>query len=438
MVIASQLGARQGRRRRGTISVPWFVLYSLVLIILLAVAQQLSWRSHSRQELQDAADAAAHAAACGLVTESVFAHPYVSGTSLVEIDRPVLVADARSLGERIGKLNHVRAKPLALKSNPDNRTDGELYVGTLDDPASRTFVGLTRSFFDPFNPDLNAVRVVARRARVGASSTYYVDRDVVGFRLKPPPASSPTFPAIPMVPIAIRSNPCPPAQNNCWLGGGNGGGNTWENEILARNGSNQWMMGTDPKTGRPVPVPGEDGIKEIKVTLTEGAGLKDNGQLVYFDGSAEPPFRALRAQVVRGVAYGDLPANNGQKAGQFLLEHGTPGAPNSNFATPATHPLPSGGAKALRTSLLRILGEPRVWMLYSFLQDPNNNNKTTFAVVGFVVARVMHVGGAEGQVSVVLQPSVLITDTAVTDFARRDLGPRSLYNPYVARVRVIE
>jgi hypothetical protein len=425
------------RRRHGAISAAALLFYALVMIVLLFVSQQIAWRSHTRQELQDADDAAAHAAACALVTESVFAHPYVSGTSVVDIDRGSLIDNARAVGKQLAKRNPVKGKPLVLKDNPENLTRGELYVGTVVDLASRTFIEQARTHFDPYDPDLNAVRVVTRRDRAGASSTYFVDRDVVGFRLKQPPASGPTFPAIPMVPIAIRSNPCPPAQNNCWLNGGNGGGNTWENQVLARHGSDEWRMGTDPSTGRPVPVAGADGIKEISVTLTEGGSSGDNGQLVYFDGSALS-FPALREQVTRGVVYGDLPANNGQKQGQFLLNNGTPTTPNSNFARPATQSLPGKGAAALRTSLLGILGEPRVWMLYSFVQDPNSNNSPTFAVVGFVVARVMQATSAGGQVTVVLQPGVLIADTAVTDFRLRDLGPRSLYNPYVARVRIVE
>ncbi len=428
MAMASHVRARLARR--GSVTAPWLVLFCLVLIVLLYVIQQIAWRSHIRAELQRAEDAAAHAAADSLVTDAVFAQPYVQGTSLVAVDRSMLINGARLAGEKIGKRNFVRGQRFVLKENPQNLTDGELYVGTLENPASRTFIGMNRTFFDPFDPDLNAVRVVARRYRVAESSTYFIDRDVLGFRLKQPLASAPYFPAIPIMPIAIRSNPCPPAQNNCWLNNGNGGGNTWENEILARNGSDSWRI--DPASGQPTA--GSDGIKEITITLTEGNAGADNARLVYFDGMAQS-FAALLAQVARGVVYNDLPANNGQAQGQFLLNNGTT-APNSNFATPASQPLPSGGASSLQARLQGMLGQARVWMLYSFVQDQNHN--PTFAVVGFVVARVMRALSASGQVSAVLQPSVLITDTAVTDYTLRDLGPRSLYNPYVARVRLVE
>jgi hypothetical protein len=429
MVLASHVRARPARR--GAIAGPWLVLYLLVLFVLLYVVQQIAWRSHLRAELQRAEDAAAHAAAATLVTESVFAHPYVGSTSLVDINRKMLIDDARTAGEKIGKRNFSRGLPFVLRPNPQNLTDRGLFVGTLENPASRTFIGLDRLHFDPFDPDLNAVRVVSQRYKVAESSTYFIDRDVLGFRVKQPLAASPLFHAIPMVPIAIRSNPCQPLQNNCWLNGGNGGGNTWENEILARHGDDNWRI--DPTSG--VPTAGSDGIPEITITLTEGDAAGDNARLVYFDGTAQS-FAALRAQVTRGVVYADLPANNGQAQGQFLLNANGSTAPNSNVAMPATQPMPGGGAAKLKARLQGILGQPRVWMLYSFVQDQNHN--PTFAVVGFVVARVMRAVSADGQVSAVLQPSVLITDTAVTDYTLRDLGPRTLYNPYVARVRLVE
>jgi hypothetical protein len=193
---------------------------------------------------------------------------------------------------------------------------------------------------------------------------------------------------------------------------------------------------------------GASGFPTITITLTEGGGAGNNGQLVYFDPST-PSFATLLAQVAGGVAYGDLPANGVQLQGQFLLNNSI--APSTNYATPLTQPLPpptmssGGGAAALQTSLQGIVGQRRVWMLYSFVPDPNNNNNPTFAVVGFVAARALSVtvgnvpmSNTLSQVTIVLQPSALIAETMVAARHRRDLGPRSLYNPYIARVRIVE
>jgi hypothetical protein len=436
--------------RRGAITLAWLVCYSVLLIVLLWAAQQLSWRSHARAELQNADDAAAHAAARALVTEAAFALDYgSSSSSVVPIDRTSLINSARAAGERLAGLNRVLGRPLLLKDNPDNLTDGELYAGTLDSPTSRTFIGLANVGFDPFHPDLNAVRVKAHRNRVGASSTYFIDRDVVGFRLKPPPASSPLFPAIPLVPIAILSDPCAPSNNvpACWEGKDK---STWEGAIMGRKGDDHWSLDA---SGRPVHAAGGDGIKEITVTLGEQEQPQGkhhhhhNGRLVYFDSSKVGSLDTLLAQIQNGVTYRNLPANNGQLPGEFLLNVGDgvpPGARSAaNAATLATGALPAGGAGLLATGnpqqstagLQGILGQPRVWLLYSGI---HSGSPPTVNVVGFVVARVMNVTADRGAVRIILQPSVLVTSTAVTDWTLRNLGPRSLYNPYVARLRFVE
>src|SRR5207249_416919 len=98
---------------------------------------------------------------------------------------------ARAAGRRYARLNLVSGTPFLLRDNPDNLAGGELVVGTLSAPLSRDLDVTARTGFDPYHLDLNAVRVVTRRGRAAASSTYYVDRDVVGFRLSPPLATPP-------------------------------------------------------------------------------------------------------------------------------------------------------------------------------------------------------------------------------------------------------
>jgi hypothetical protein len=102
----------------------------------------------------------------------------------------------------------------------------------------------------------------------------------------------------------------------------------------------------------------------------------------------------------------------------------------------------------LESELGQVLGQRRVWMLY----DTTPGGQVH--VIGFVAARVMAVetetmGMATVAVNVVLQPTMLLTTTALTDRTKRALGPRevaltqgmdkrSIYNPYVARVRLLK
>ena len=119
---------------------------------------------------------------------------------------------------------------------------------------------------------------------------------------------------------------------------------------------------------------------------------RDNGQLVYLDSNnlaLGDPLGPLALQIQRGVVYADLPGQNGQLPGQFLLNPGDavpPCAPSAlNVAMPSTAPLPCGGARILAHGLEGILGQPRIWMLYSRIQG--QGGISTLSVVGFVVAR---------------------------------------------------
>src|SRR5581483_5874062 len=89
-----------------------------------------------------------------------------------------------------------------------------------------------------------------------------------------------------------------------------------------------------------------DGIKEITVTITEENSSNDNGRLVYFNGMSRN-FATLVSQVTNGIVYADLPANNGQLAGEFLLNDGTK---TMNQAQPVTAPLPTNQSQTLQGS----------------------------------------------------------------------------------------
>ena len=103
--------------------------------------------------------------------------------------------------------------------------------------------------------------------------------------------------------------------------------------------------------------------------------------------------------------------------------------------------------------MVKILGQQRVWMLFDQVIPTASGQQVS--VVGFVAARVMNVtnetdgGGNVTAVTVTLQPTMLLTSTALTDRSKRQLGPRtvaqtlnptnknSIFNPYIARVRLV-
>jgi hypothetical protein len=196
----------------------------------------------------------------------------------------------------------------------------------------------------------------------------------------------------------------------------------WDEQITRHRGPDAFHYNTTTK----LPEKGADGICELRVNLADEEVVR----MAQVGGSGDPLENAVR-QVYRGMTFADL----GQRspAGQLLLNDGFPESNYVNLPRLAT-PTDDSRRHELRTALLNVLGQPRVWMLYS----PGESKGANLKVIGFVAARVMHCPTDSHEHAVVLQPCMLITATAVTDHTRRELGPRSIFNPTIARVRLVD
>jgi hypothetical protein len=424
-------------RRRGAMTFTVLLAFATFLLVLLVSVQQMTLRGHRKVELQNTVDDVAHAGAIRLNDELIHTDP-ADDAQNPRRDRILTAARANAL--QFAALNRVGGSALTLTPNPNNYTDGDLVFGTLTSPIAAEFDANAKQGIDLSNPDLNAVHVQVRSNRAAAKATAYLDRDVVGFRFWAPPTNPPATPylPVPLVPIALFSDPCPPADNalDCWS---TRTPSSWEYQILARKGADAYRL--DAK-GVPVQVPANnppaDGLREITIVISQDPGTTDSGRLVSFNPKPDPndSLADVLRQVAGGVAYNDLPAAAG---GQMLLNDGT-GTKNELLLSRQPLPNDKKQVSQLATALTGILGQPRIWMLYWLAQSDNPPpGAQTVPVVGFVVARVMAVDASNpAQVSFVLQPSVLVSDAAVTNFQLRGLGPRSLYNPYLARVRIVE
>ena len=417
-------------RRRGAMSFTALLAFSTFLLVLLISVQQMTLRGHHKVELQITLDAVAHAGALRLNDE------------LIHTDhadrRDTILTAARANALQFAALNRVNGSPLTLSLNPNNYTNGDLVFGTLTSPIAAEFDANAKQGIDLSNPDLNAVHVQVRRNHAAAKATAYLDRDVVGFRFWAPPTTNPpTTPylPVPLVPIALFSDPCPPADNalDCWSKRAQ---SSWEYQILSRFGPDVYRLDANGVPEQvPINNPPADGLREISVVISQdSANSTDSGRLVSFNPNA--PLTNVLSQVGVGVTYNDLPA---AANGQFLLNDGT-GTRNELILGRQSLPNDNNQVSELATALTEILGQPRIWMLYWLAQSDNPvPGPQTVPVVGFVVARVMAVDSSvPGQVSFVLQPSVISSDAALTNSQLRNLGPRSLYNPYLARVRIVE
>ena len=433
-------GARerlQSGRRRG-MAVAWLVMTLPLLALAFSLAVNLSSDAHRQAELQVSIDASALAGANAEAPHVLrdTSNNLVSDMLLTSrTDRQAqMIANAYNAIAAYGQLNFVGGNPLILDVNPTNDPAGEIVLATLDSPtAPLQFPNLMQPYPDSnlYNPFLNAVRTAAVRNNVFASATAYLDRDVYGFRVS---GSSDTLPnsnqpAIPLVPLAIMTDYTHPTPNP----------GSWEYNIISRLGPDNWGVNANDQ-----PTQGADGIPEIVVTFTGNVG--DNGQVVAIPFTGSSTSGALAAQslgqIATGITASQLAAYDSVNQ-QLSIFNGTD---NQQPLTSLT--LAATDLENLGTALSAIAGQRRVWMLF----DTSSAGQVN--IVGFVAARVLQVTTQQSNnhttgISVVLQPTMLLTSTALTDRTKRNLGPRtnqysteagqkSLYNPYIARVRIVQ
>jgi hypothetical protein len=428
MLMASRPGAPG---RRGAVAFPWLILANIVVVAVLAFMQRLALRRHDQVELQAAVDAAARAAVASLADDHVLTNDPNA--------RQVMWDGLWQNADRFARHNQVHGERLLIHDNPHNYTDGEIVRGGLTAADSLDFNADPKAGtpLDLYHPDLNAVRISLRRRRAGASATAFADHDVIGFYLRdtgvnpaaadpngepsadnlPEEAPPPLQKTVPMVPIALKAD-------------------SWDRMITNRGGADAWHYDPTMK----LPASGPDGIPELSVTLTGQPGGADDPLPVWLDPSAKPA--DFLRQVQRGVAFSDLRT----RGGQLLLNDGTQ---KSNRVELPLQGLPADQMGALAQTFAGILGQPRVWMLYSEVRTDAQAGNQTAVVIGFVTARVMAIRGnpggpqagkasSYGPVGLTLQPCVMNVSTAVTNSRLRDLGPRTIFNPYIAKVRLVE
>ena len=312
--------------------------------------------------------------------------------------------------------NFVSAKSLEIDLNSQNFTDGELVLGSLDAPRSKAFDAESRG---PYN----AAHIALKRDGAAAQATAMIDRDVIGFQQL---GGRP----LPILPLAILTDPAPPGlgQASVWA---QKDPSSWEYQILARKGTDAWTAGPG------VPRPGGDQIAEMRLVLSaQGHSANDNSQLTAVGAST---LRDACRQVVGGVTAADLQT----RGGRLLLDDGLARRPPDNRLVLPQLAVTEADLDGAGGALRGIIGMPRIWMLY---ENQSDSSGQTVLVCGFVAARVMNVQVAGSskdhssgpQLVVTVQPCRMTTPLALTERGRRDLGPRTLLNPYLGRVRLVE
>jgi hypothetical protein len=379
------------------------VMLGALVLVLVFVRQR-----DTATELRNAAVASALAAAGELADDALLTD---------DPDRiHAVIERARAVADGVGQRNLVEGKRLVIHP-PKGDQPGDLVFGSHDpgDGVEGQFRPLP---LHPTGKDLgtlDAVRLTARHPFRGECAftrvTAIFDRHVCGFR------PLPDRPA-PLMPIALYDGVHEtdrPAWGKVIAAG---------KDRVARN------------DGKPVWVPGRDGLPEVVVRVgwqkEKGDGAVCGFPVRFGDGD--------RAGLLRQIANGVSAADLHKHGGEFSLcddkrthAHGDPGwcdprdddeddnGEGKGKGTDEEGDLPLGRFRQLART-----GEARVWPVFSAFDDDGKA-----VLVGFTAARVVAAEREKGgAILLTLQPAVVATPTAVT---RPDRPP---YDRTVGRVRI--
>lgn len=413
----------QGKRLGASLTV--FFLFALpIFLVTLLLALNAAVLAEARATLQNSADAAALAAIQSLVDDSWLTgnpNAQLARIQIAQNQARIYAVSNKVLGQGV-----VLQAPGALTANPAN---GDIVFAFLDeprDPLPQNRILVVRDLDGscnnaPFLPQINTVRVSARRLKargnpVGllggdftgfgstdmvALATATLDRDVIGFE---PVGDQP----IPLAPIALLSR------------AGAGLASSWQNELQKAN--DNWHF--DPSSG--LFSAGGDGLPEALLVLsTDEAQASAALVLLGLDDLTDPADQTVfTGQIANGIAAADLAG----LGGTFRLD-----SASNTLAVPATRGNTSL-FEDLAEQLNQIQGQKRIWPLYEGFDTVSGEA----IISGFVAARVIEAGATANGINLLLQPCMLATRTALTDAGQRGVGGVNITNPYVCKVRLVE
>ncbi len=394
-------------RREGFLAI-WTLLILFLLLSVLAAALNATWFSQSALSLQIAADATALASAQDLISDEWLKS---------EPDIASLLQQVQQRAQEYAGYNRVLNQPVPLAANPGNIAVGDIVLGQINAQSGGQLIPADLSDPGQLTLDqINAVVIQAKQLSVRGNAVPVIlgplvslstidlqagvaamlDQNVIGFR---PLLTQ----GVPLVPLGIRSDPTGTDPLS------------WENQIIQRNGPDQYSFDPDQGTF----TPGADGIPEITVQLQPSGGNPNtsNAYLLQIGTGA------TQDQVDRGVTGEDLQDLGGQLVldanNQLKLPTSDPAS-----AMQAFNDLQNCGQTVFPCGAVRIF--PLVTQV-----DAGSGQAT---VTGFVGARVVKVTSSGGALQLILQPGMLSVPTAVTDASRAGAANLLIPNPYLAKV----
>lgn len=375
--------SRSRQSRRG-FTTPAVAIAMFVVMCGLALILDRLWLDAADLELTTAAEAAALVAASELASDDLL-KPTADPEQRFEI--------ARVSAGWIASQNVVAGSPVLL----DTSAQGDIRLGRLVVDQESGKVQFEETSISPTTAVVTAMRT--RRSNnpvslfvAGATGQPFgdvvsrveasIDNRVCGVR---PQDGTP----VPAFPIAIW-----------WKDPAGLRADTWQTQIEARKGPDQYGYDT---VGQRV-YSGSDGIPEIVLSCQAQGGQTTNSNVLVVDLGAGLNDQTLGQQFTSGLTAQDLSAFGGE----LCLTAATPQAMRASAEL----------RHADREAMEALIGEPRICMLYTSA-TPIENGKLVLATCSSLVAiRVLAVQDQpDGSCTIVAQPCVLKTKTAILDVA---------------------
>ncbi|MHC4177986.1 MAG: pilus assembly protein TadG-related protein, partial [Planctomycetota bacterium] len=385
-----------------------FILVIIALLGLVAMAMDLCYVMHLRNEAQRSADAAALAGAWGLIHPDRF--------------KPVPDATQAIIDARTGAVYYAKKNAIGIDENheivfPDvdrneaNVADGEIVVSHLpswsyppvypwDDSGNANYLW---SFLNTNKYNTVCVRVQRSEARNGPVPLYFgkifgmPSLDVhtaataiiewgqpIGFR-----PTSQTGNA-PLMPFAVHYMD----YRNAYAG-------SQSNELPPID---QYYYYPD-REGAARVVEGEsDGITEFDLYPALGPGWTGEGEgnfgtvdLGGYDNSS--------SEIVRQISYGVTPEDLAEWGGEFVIEN----AGYDDLAVPEQLNGDTGLSAGMKEELAAIIGETRAILLYREVENPGNN--AMFEIIDMVGVVILDVKLTGMPKWLRVQPAPVVTGT---------------------------
>lgn len=378
----------RGKKRRGSIALLGLVGLMFLSVVFLALVNYC-WVWLMRVQLQNAADAAS------LATVQAFAND-----ALLVGTEPGLSENfirARDTGVEYAAWNPSLGQPTPLDPNYGNLVPGELVLGVLDlagktiAPEESVSTNAARVLLEHVTDKRGPVITILGGtgilpyAGVVVASTAYLDHNVIGFR---PLGSNP----IPVAPIAL------PATGN--------------NPFEAATTDN---LRYDPARGGFVV--GADGLPEVSFTISVAPVV---GQAAAYQTGVRNPADVLRI----GTLSTDLQA----LGGELRLD-----TQNRLSLMPA-YPMSRENLLRLRTAFDEVADGRQI--AFAVLDSAT---ATEMVVKGWVAARVVRTESINDDSFIfVLQPTLLVLGSALTDSAQAGVNGGLVPTATVGKVRLVE